>query len=286
MANDRAVLSTKGLGWGPFCSGLIPGLLHRQLGDKRKALLAVLSCAIVFFVGYALVRDRLFNYGLLSPSREGVMNLFSRVLPLGNLPEALNLPFTALGTLFAFEPGFTAERLWRLPRPHEDIGSWLTAASGMLAAFWSADAHWHLRLLRDQLRPGPGIAPALAAGLSWLVPGLGHWRAGQKDKGVLLGAAVVIVFAFGCIVAENHAVQRPITPVWWIGQDLFGLGTLVCALCMPALPVPMTHEVNQLDLGVIMATVAGLMNLVVIVDAYTVAERARLRVAVPLEAKA
>ena len=68
---------------------------------------------------------------------------------------------------------------------------------------WAAAGHWELRLRRDGGADGDGGAPrpiaspALCAGLSWLLPGLGHAKAGQKDKGLLVGAAVTIVFALG-----------------------------------------------------------------------------------------
>jgi hypothetical protein len=261
------------LGWDIFAAGFVPGLLHFRLGRSRLAALAIGGCALVFVAGWLLVRDRLFFYALVQPDRGTALAGVFRFLPVMNLPEMLNLPFTAAASVFGYEPGFPAERLWRLPREHESIGSWLTAASGMLAAFWSADAHWRLRRqqLAEELQALPAkINPAVAAGLSWLVPGLGHVKAGQKDKGLLMGAAVLLVFAAGVVAAAGHAVDRGISPVWWIGQDLFGGGTLLCALLFDR---PMTGEIPGLDLGVILCTVAGFMNLVVMVDAYTVAER-------------
>jgi hypothetical protein len=245
------------------------------------AALAIGGCALLFVAGWLIVRDRLFFYALVAPEQGGRWAWLARLLPVMNLPEVLNLPFTAAATIFGYEPGFAGERLWRLPREHESIGSWLTAASGMLAAFWSADAHWRLRRLQlaEELRALPArVNPAVAAGLSWLVPGLGHVRAGQKDKGLLLGAAVLLVFVAGVAAAAGHAVDRGISPVWWIGQDLFGGGTLLCALLFNR---PMTGEIPGLDLGVILCTVAGFMNLVVMVDAYTVAERSGEAAAAP-----
>ena len=75
----------------------------------------------------------------------------------------------------------------------------------------------------------------------------------------------------GLIAAEGHAVDRQTHSVWWIGQSLFGGGTLLCSLFTS--PLQMTHTLAHHDLGVILCTVAGLMNLVVMVDAFTVAEK-------------
>jgi len=86
-----------------------------------------------------------------------------------------------------------------------------------------------------------------------------------------MGVAVAIVFALGLAFSHGHAVDRATYSVWWIGQNLFGGGSLFAALVTG--PLRMEGAPPNLDLGVVLCTVAGLMNLVVMVDAYTVAER-------------
>ncbi|MFY9344148.1 MAG: DUF6677 family protein [Planctomycetota bacterium] len=268
----------RGLGWGPFLAGFVPGLLQFQLGQKQRAVLAFVSCTALFFAGWLLVRERLFYWALLTgdtPPGGGdstVRTLARFGLPL-TFPELLNLPANALGALLAWDGSAMGERMWRLPRPLEHLGGFLTGASGMLAAFWSAAGHWELRRRRDAGTDGPQPVadPALCAALSWLVPGLGHARAGQKDKGMLMGGAVVAVFAMGLLFSQGHAFDRATASVWWIGQNLFGGGSLFAALVTA--PMRMQGAPANLDLGVVLCTVAGLMNLVVMVDAFTVAER-------------
>lgn len=271
---------TKGLGWGTFFAGFVPGLLQYQLGQKQRAMLAFGSCLLLFFAGWLVVRERLFYWALLSPDSPPppavgptTLQVLARFgFPL-TLPEILNAPANALGAILAWDVTPTGERLWRMPRDFEHLCGWLTAASGMLAAFWAAAGQWDLRVLRDggSTPPVPVANPALCAGLSWLVPGLGHLRAGQKDKGLLMGLAVVVVFAMGLLFSHGHAVDRANASVWWIGQNLFGGGSLFAALVTG--PLRMEGAPPQLDLGVVLCTVAGLMNLVVMVDAFTVAER-------------
>lgn len=266
---------SRGLGWGVFLAGFVPGLLQFHIGQKPRALLAFASCMALFFAGWALVGERLFYWALITPDESGspALRLAARFgLPL-TLPELLNLPGNAIGALLAWDGSPSGERMWRLPRAMEHLGGFLTAASGMLAAFWSAAAHWDLRRRRDggDDAPAPIANPALCAGLSWLVPGLGHARAGQKDKGLLLGAAVLAVFALGLLVSHGHACDRATASVWWIGQNLCGGGSLFAALTTG--PLRMESAPEHLSLGVVLCTVAGLMNLVVMVDAYTVAER-------------
>lgn len=278
----------KGLGWGAFLAGFVPGLLQYLQGQRPRAVMALVSCTALFFAGWVIVGERLFYWALLTPdaNANGVVRTAAQFgLPLV-LPEVLNAPANALGAILAFDGTPSGERLWRMPRDFEHLGAWLTGASGMLAAFWSAAGHWQLRLKRDGRddTPAPVADPALCAALSWLVPGLGQARAGQRDKGVVMGAAVAIVFALGLWFSGGHAVDRANYSVWWIGQNLFGGGSLFAALVTG--PWRSEAMVPNLDLGVVLCTVAGLMNLVVMIDAFTIAERSVFPVAAREEAAA
>ena len=256
--------------------GFVPGLLQLRLGQRQRALTALLSCSAVMVLGWLVVKERLFYWGLAVPDGKSSFDSLAR-LGLAVLPEILNLPAQVLGSLLAYDGSPTGLRMQRLPRDFEHIAGWLTAASGMLAAFWAAAGHWELRLRRDGeldaqgQMPAPVANPALCAALSWLVPGLGHAKAGQKDKGVLLGVAVAAVFVLGLLFSGGHAVDRAQYGVWWIGQNLFGGGSLFAALVTG--PMRSVETPIDLDLGIVLCTVSGLMNLVVICDAYTVAER-------------
>jgi hypothetical protein len=277
MVTKNVIDPSRGLGWGTFFCGFVPGLLQFLGGKKSQACLAFLSCSMLFFAGWVIVGERLFYWALFAADDTGgIANLLARYGSL-TLPEMLNLPGSVIGGYLAFDDTATGLRMMRMPRDYEHIAGWLTAASGMLAAFWAAQAHWDLRLQRDAQPakdgslPRPVSSPALCAGLSWLVPGLGHARAGQKDKGIIMGIAVVVVFALGLFFSGGHAVDRANYSVWWIGQNLFGGGSLFASLVTA--PLRSVERPIDLDLGIVLCTVAGLMNLVVMCDAYTVAER-------------
>ena len=287
MRNPSGANAARGLGWGPFLLGFVPGLLQYRLGQKRLAVIAFASCTVLFFAGWVLVGERLFYWALLEPGSSGseVLRGLARLGLTISPPELLNLPAMMIGGLMAFDSSPMGERLWRLPRDLEHLGGFLTGASGMLAAFWSAAAHWQLRLRRDggDSPQAPIADPALCAALSWLVPGLGHARAGQRDKGLVLGLAVVAVFAAGLVFSGGHAVDRAVYSAWWIGQNLFGGGSLFASLVTASWRVEAPMD-NQL--GVVLCTVAGFMNLVVMVDAFTVAERSVFPLKVRQEARA
>ncbi len=280
ISDDKATQqASHGLGLPAFFMTFVPGLGQWVLGQRARASFAFASCTALFFAGWAFVQDRLFAYSLTSSEPGGAWIPARIGIPL-TLPEILNLPALAIGGMLTFESDFESMRAWFLPRPMEDLGGFLTAASGMLAAFWGADAIWSMRWLRDAkdgVTPAPACNPALAAGISWLLPGAGHWLAGQREKGLLMAAAVLVVFAFGMLVSEGHAVDRQIASVWWIGEALFGGGALFAALVTA--PIEMTSSPDNLELGTNLCTVAGLMNLVVMIDAFTAAERTSFPVA-------
>lgn len=289
MVTRAGIDPGRGLGWGTFLSGFVPGLLQFRLGQPNRALLAFVSCTALYFLGWVLVRERLFYWVLLDAGTppNGGSSPARTLAQLGMptpLPELLNLPANALGALLSFDASPTGERAWRDVQPREYLGSFLTGASGMLAAFWSAAGHWELRRRRDG-GPTPPVAvadPALCAALSWLVPGLGHARAGQKDKGLMMGAAVAIVFAMGLLFSQGHGCDRAQYSVWWMAQNLFGGGSLFAALVTG--PWQQLAAPTHMELGLNLCTVAGLMNVVVMVDAFTVAERTAFPVTAPAAA--
>jgi hypothetical protein len=281
---ERATQSAgTGLGWGSFFAGFVPGLLQARLGQKNLAVAAFASCTVLFFLGWMVVGERLFYWALVTPdsNSSGVIRGLAQFGVTFDLPELLNFPANLIGGLLAFDGTPDGERLWRMPRDFEHVAGWLTAASGMLAAFWAAAGQWGLRWQRDSRSdtPPPVANPALCAGLSWIVPGLGHAKAGQKGKGVLMGVAVVAVFALGLLLSQGHGVDRATQPVWWIGQNLFGGGTLFSSVVTA--PWHMTSAPAHHDVGVVLCTVAGLMNLVVMCDAFTAAERSSFPVSLP-----
>jgi Na+/phosphate symporter len=96
-----------------------------------------------------------------------------------------------------------------------------------------------------------------------------------------MGGAVLAMFALGLVLSEGHAVDRAAYSAWWIAQNLFGGGSLFAALVTG--PLEQTKAPLHCDAGVIFCTVAGLMNLVVMIDAFTVAERSVFPVGKPQE---
>lgn len=248
---------------------LVPGSAHAALGKPKRALIAFVVTVGMFAAGYAILQDRLMHVRLFQPF--DAIALLIRFLPLNLLPEAPNLGCTIVATLMNELPDAAgraeAMRMLRLERGMEHLGFWLTGSSGILACVFAADAHG---LALGQ--PTRRINRALAAGLSWFLPGSGHYLAGQKDKGLLMGAAVIVVFALGLVFSAGAGVDRGHHDAYWICQSFFGGGTFLSALGLGQLEIPNPIPVRY-SLGYTLCAVAGLMNIVVIVDAYSVVDQ-------------
>lgn len=248
---------------------LVPGLAHLRLGHMGRALLAFATSVGIFFVGAAIVGDRIWYFELFEPM--AFLKPILDRLPLQLLPEAPNLGCCFVLSLLREAPAtdqgvFDWQRMITAPVPGEHLGLFLMGITGVINSLWAVDAHW---LAQD--RPKTRPSPPLAAAVSWLLPGSGHVLAGQKSKGLLVGAAVIAMFALGLLLSEGHGVDRPLRSAWWIPQCLFGGGTLFATL----VTAPLEENTGDwVDHGVAMCAVAGLMNVIVMVDAYTVAEEA------------
>ncbi len=255
---------------------LVPGAAHAALGKPLRGVLAFVVTVGMFWCGYAILGDRLFHSVLFEP-----FSLLARVfefVPLNLLPESFNLGCTIIVNLLRDVPVDPAAhdealRALRATQPGEHLGFFLTGCSGIVAVLFAADAHG--------LAFGQGPRPqnrVLMAGLSWLLPGSGHVLAGHRNKGILMGGAVVVMFILGLLASSGLAVDRGHHDAYWIVQSLFGGGALVSALWLG--PMELTDSIpSRYNLGITLTAVAGLMNLVVMVDAYTVTDLQKAKVA-------
>ncbi len=113
-------------------------------------------------------------------------------------------------------------------------------------------------------------APVIAAA-AWAVPGLGHLLAGRPAKAAYMGGLILGAFALGLLLGQGHSVSSGKFPFHWWGQ----LGAGGPALLADALlgSTPQHQTILRLELGVVFTTVAGILNVVALVDAYVLARR-------------
>jgi hypothetical protein len=113
-------------------------------------------------------------------------------------------------------------------------------------------------------RPKPLIVLA-----AWAVPGLGHLLLGRRAKAAWFGLLILGTFGLGLLLGAGASVSSARYPWHMCGQ----IGAGLVALAADALlgSAPQTATIDRLELGLVFTTVAGILNLVAVVDAYELA---------------
>ncbi len=136
-------------------------------------------------------------------------------------------------------------------------------------------------------RSSEQFTPA-AALLAWIWPGLGHISLGQRRRGRLIMLGVLFLFGAGLLIGGVDSVDRREDSLWFAAQALCGPVAFAADLANQVLvkkPMPTGYDPDHPDAGSIRArysrkslgrvnemgtlycALAGLMNLVVILDA-------------------
>ncbi|WP_435015759.1 DUF6677 family protein [Tundrisphaera sp. TA3] len=137
----------------------------------------------------------------------------------------------------------------------------------------------------------------LAALLTYLVPGLGHLYQGRTSKGILYGVCILGLYFVGLAMGEwRNVYWRWVSPVqdserfcfYYLGQFFAGLPALPALIQATLLhyghgPIlggflaePSQNQINSLyqplgkmvEMGSLYTTIAGLLNILAIFDAY------------------
>jgi len=235
-------------------SWFLPGAGHLYLGMFVPGLLLFLGLEGLYALGWWLADGRTFEY--LDPE---LQSPFATLLT----PEAGNLgAMLAHLKLSGFGVGEP------LPfAPHAVLGYLCSALSGSLNLLACAHAHVAARTRR---RTG-ALHPVLALLAAWAVPGLGHWLQGRRLRGVIVAVLLLGLFVAGTLLAEGTNLSRERHFYYWSGQFLLGLPSLGAELLWG--DVRMTTEVPHVDVGLLYASMAGLLNVLAWLDVFGVAER-------------
>lgn len=248
-----------------FLGLIVPGGGHFYLGRSGRGTLWFVLATALTFAGWPLV---------------GAAYLSANQIPLGSsgfaLPTALPEVANFLETVFAAKwmgPAIPDTPL----RATAPLGFALTASGALLAVLGASDAHWLARtaaLTADDRRLQPGLEPAFAAVCAWLVPGLGHIVLGRRAKGALAGGVLLATFLLAVLASEGTVGQRERDQYFWSGEALLGIPFLASSLVNSTRRI--RSDLPLAELGLLSATVAGLLNVLLILDAYATAERDRL----------
>jgi hypothetical protein len=128
-----------------------------------------------------------------------------------------------------------------------------------------------------------GYHPVCAA-LAWVWPGLGHIARGEKRRGLYIMVGVLFLFLTGVLIGGVDAVDRKEDQLWYVAQVCCGPVAMAVDLANQSLlktgkvgeiiatqPAPINTKKSlgrANEYGTLFTALAGLMNLVVILDAF------------------
>jgi hypothetical protein len=112
------------------------------------------------------------------------------------------------------------------------------------------------------------VRALMTALCAWAVPGLGHVFLGRLSKAAYFFLLITGLFALGVWLGDGGSVSAARFPFHLYGQYGAGLPAYVASLIGAG---PLHATIDRLELGVLMTTVAGILNIIVVVDAYEIA---------------
>lgn len=126
---------------------------------------------------------------------------------------------------------------------------------------------------RPAQRPEPSRWNLPQAFAGWFVPGLGHLLVNQKAKAAIIGITIMLTWLGGLLIGGISSINRTEHPFWFGGQVLVAPSLLV-DLYRGLGPVPKPHQPGHYtpslgrlnEMGTLLTTMAGLLNLLAIVD--------------------
>ena len=103
--------------------------------------------------------------------------------------------------------------------------------------------------------------------LGWLIPGAGHWLLGLHQRAAVIFIALFTTFLLGVILGSVEMIDPHQAKAWFCAQVLCGLPAIVVTLLQdPNLTVTQFYG-RGVDIGQVYTGVAGLLNLLCILDA-------------------
>ncbi len=122
--------------------------------------------------------------------------------------------------------------------------------------------------------------------LTWILPGLGHFYLGDRARGLILLVTITATFWSGVAIGGAAGTVNPHErKLWFLAQlgtggntlAAYGLSRRVLAELPPSDKPPFLGHWLSTDVGVHYTGVAGLLNLLIILDALSRAEPSAAR---------
>jgi len=118
------------------------------------------------------------------------------------------------------------------------------------------------------------------------VPGAGYWFIGQRLRGLIVGVTILLLFAAGLLIGGMHVIDAPtgltmpliLQKPWYIGQVMTGpitfyasylanhWGTYIDPGTLRRMNGVAFSHARVNEIGVLYTAVAGMLNLMAIID--------------------
>jgi len=152
----------------------------------------------------------------------------------------------------------------------------LAYGMGVVAAFWAY--HFLFADYRAIVVGGAVFAAAAASKpvclLAYLVPGLGHFYLRRWHKGLVFLGAILTLFALGVVMDARLVKPQgwgdPLAVLRWIAQMAMGLPYFITHGLGFGIEENLVKSVTH-EYGSTFTEAAGLLNVLVILDAYDIA---------------
>lgn len=125
--------------------------------------------------------------------------------------------------------------------------------------------------------------------LGWILPGSGHLFIGERTRGIILTATIALTFWTGVAIG---GVKNTVAPaqrsLWFLGQICAGGHTLTALAWGSQIPAPRDSGADAAsvigygrseEVSVVYTAIAGMLNVLVILDVLVRAERRPVAVA-------
>jgi hypothetical protein len=101
--------------------------------------------------------------------------------------------------------------------------------------------------------------------LAWVVPGAGYWAIGDRRRGLVVGVTILLTFALGLYIGSIGVIDPLGARYWYAAQIMVSPAVLLLGRLVTG--DAYTVYGRPYEIGQIYTSIAGLLNLLCIINA-------------------
>ncbi len=113
--------------------------------------------------------------------------------------------------------------------------------------------------------------PFLAAFLAWIIPGAGHYYLGRRGMAVIVFVLLTATFFYGAYLGEFKNVYPERYTMSFVAQACIGTPAAIGVYLNYQTTGMVDESVPTFDMSFVYCAVAGLLNLLLVIDAAYIA---------------